>query len=233
MIKDFRRSRFAIPLLLVVICSQIQGSLAAGDKPEEAQAGAAEAKSLRELRQKLAEDICQDDSVCTERANTEAEAVDAIITIAQNFAGSYKSSDKNGYYDHLRQWTLDFDSEENSSLQDYLEKLELATIQLQPDVQQAMSGVISMRPAVHSPVSMLILPNEVSKTSAIGLLEERDALECNELCKMGTEDARTQSCIGYCEQLVKTTVELQKLSMQHHHRVTRPNSLLFEGIISE
>ena len=72
-----------------------------------------------------------------------------------------------------------------------------------------MNKVVAARPVMLKANSM-VLPNELTKTQfdEIGLLDEQDADECVELCKMGTDEAEIQACIEYCEQLVKTTVEL-------------------------
>ena len=108
--------------------------------------------------------------MCYEKAIAEASAVDALITIAQNSADSAKLIARD--YDDLRQWTLDFSNEENYSLQDYMERLELATIQVQPAVHSAMNKVISARPQPMMLKSTTLLPNELTKThiDEVGLL---------------------------------------------------------------
>ena len=166
-------------LITLLVAFQMPSCLAVDEK----------AKNFYELRENLASQICQDDVVCYEKAIAEASAVDALITIAQNSADSAKLIGRD--YDDLRQWTLDFSNEENYSLQDYMERLELATIQVQPAVHSAMNKVISARPQPMMLKSTTLLPNELTKThiDEVGLLQEHDAKECEQLCRMGTEDA--------------------------------------------
>ena len=202
-----RKQDFFSILLLVIGCNALGGE-------------------LEDMRDVIASSICDNDVACYEMAMEESTAVDSMITIAQNSisaqSNDYNSNGKT-HFDELRQWTLDFSE---GSLEEYIERLQLATIQVQPTVHAAMNRVVAARPVMLKSSSM-VLPNELTKTQQEdAYLKEQDAKECVELCKMGTEPAEIQSCIEYCERLVQTTVELQKYAL----RQMRPNALLFQGI---
>jgi len=54
-----------------------------------------------------------------------------------------------------------------------------------------------------------MIPFELQKTqTSAEVLCEQDADECANLCEMGTDPSKIKSCIGFCEQLVMTSVEL-------------------------
>ena len=93
-----------------------------------------------------------------------------------------------------------------------------------------MLGIVSSDQLAQQPRTMnqMVLPNELSKTESAAekLLEQVAFEECTRLCRMGSDPEEIQECMEYCEKLIYTTVEMQRLA----HTRQRPTSMLFEGI---
>ena len=93
-----------------------------------------------------------------------------------------------------------------------------------------MLGIVSSDQLAQQPriMNQMVLPNELSKTESAAekLLEQVAFEECTRLCRMGSDPEEIQECMEYCEKLIYTTVEMQRLA----HTRQRPTSMLFEGM---